>query len=165
MTNEELETAFKAHAGELRAFLHRHLKNPETAADFTQETYLRVLRQPPRSSVRNLRGLLFRIARNLVIDHSRSRVTRGQHDQGMAYLYEVTGESPELFDVVASYQDLRLMTEALGRLPTRSQEIFLLCRLQGMAHREVAEQLGVSLSTVEKHLAQALDFLSTSLQR
>lgn len=100
MTTDELELAFRAHASELRSFLHRQLRNPEAAADLTQETYLRLLRQPPRKPVLNLRGFIFKIARNLAIDHARSRQTREHLDEGMGYLYEVTGESPALFDVV-----------------------------------------------------------------
>ena len=92
MTTEELEVAFRAHATELRSFLHRQLRNPETAADLTQETYLRLLRQPPRKPVLNLRGFIFKIARNLAIDHARSRQTRERLDEGTAYLYEVTGD-------------------------------------------------------------------------
>ncbi|WP_081375455.1 RNA polymerase sigma factor [Pseudomonas chlororaphis] len=165
MTTEELELAFKTHAGELRSFLYRHLRNTETAADLAQETYLRMLRQPPRKPVLNLRGFIFRVAHNLAIDHARSRGTRDQHDQGMAYLYEVTGESPELFDVVASQRELAAMDAALLRLPAQCQQIFLLCRLQGLPHKEVARQLGVSVSTVEKQLATALDFLRQCLHR
>jgi RNA polymerase sigma-70 factor (ECF subfamily) len=141
------------------------LRNPETAADLAQETYLRMLRQPPRKPVLNLRGFIFQIARNLAIDHARSRNTRDQHDQGMAYLYEVTGESPELFDVVAAQRDLSAMAAAVQRLPDQCQRIFMLCRLQGVPHKQVAEQLGVSVSTVEKQLALALDFLCQCLQR
>ena len=63
MTTDELELAFRAHASELRSFLHRQLRNPEAAADLTQETYLRLLRQPPRKPVLNLRGFIFKIAR------------------------------------------------------------------------------------------------------
>ncbi|NMX60244.1 RNA polymerase sigma factor [Pseudomonas sp. WS 5111] len=165
MTTEELEVAFRAHATELRSFLHRQLRNPETAADLTQETYLRLLRQPPRKPVLNLRGFIFKVARNLAIDHARSRQTRERLDEGTAYLYEVTGESPALFDVVVAQQELAAMAHALHRLPTQCQEIFTLCRLQNLPHKEVALQLQVSVSTVEKQLAIALDFLSQCLQR
>lgn len=165
MTTEELELAFRAHATELRSFLHRQLRNPETAADLAQETYLRLLRQPPRKPVLNLRGFIFKIARNLVIDHARSSQIREHLNEGIAYLYEVTGESPELFDVVVAQQDLAAMAHALNRLPVQCQHIFTLCRLQNLPHKEVASQLQVSISTVEKQLAIALDFLSQCLQR
>lgn len=165
MTTEELELAFKAHARALRSFFYRHLKNTETAAELAQETYLRVLRQPPREPVLNVRGFIFRIARNLIIDHARSRETREQHDHGMAYLYEVTGESPELFEVVAAHREMEALAEALKRLPPQCQQIFLLCRLQGMPHKQAAQTLEVSVSTVEKQLAIALDFLRQCLQR
>lgn len=165
MTTEELELAFRAHASELRSFLHRQLRNPDTAADLTQETYLRLLRQPPRKPVLNLRGFIFKIARNLAIDHARSRQNRERLDEGTAYLYEVTGESPALLDVVVAQQELAAMAHALSRLPTQCQEIFTLCRLQNLPHKEVALQLQVSISTVEKQLSIALDFLSQCLQR
>ncbi len=165
MTTDELELAFRAHAAELRSFLHRQLRNPDTAADLTQETYLRLLRQPPRKPVLNLRGFIFKIARNLAIDHARSRQIRERLDEGTAYLYEVTGESPALFDVVVAQQELTAMAHALSRLPTQCQEIFTLCRLRNLPHKEVALQLQVSVSTVEKQLAVALDFLSQCLQR
>lgn len=165
MTTEELEMAFRAHGAELRSFLRRQLRNPETAADLAQETYLRMLRQPPRKPVLNVRGFIFKIARNLAIDHARSRQTREHLDEGMAYLYEVTGESPELFDIVVAQQELAAMAEALDRLPAQCQQIFTLCRLQNLAHKEVALHLKVSVSTVEKQLAIALDFLSQCLQR
>lgn len=165
MTTEELDSAFRAHAGELRHFLLRQLKSPDIAADLVQETYLRMVRQPPRKPVENLRALIFCIARNLVIDHVRTHTSREQHDMGLAYLYEVTGETPELVDVVAAHEELAAMHAALERLPVSCRQIFQMCRLQGLAQKEVARELGVSLSTVEKQLALALDYLRQSLQR
>ena len=165
ITTKELELAFRAHANELRSFLRRQLRNPEAAADLTQETYLRLLLQPPSKPVLNIRGFIFKIARNLVIDHARSSQTREHHDEGIAYLYEVTGESPALIDVVAAQQDLAVMAQALQRLPPQCQQIFTLCRLQNLPHKEVALKMSISISTVEKQLAIALDFLSECLQR
>ncbi|MDR0280505.1 MAG: RNA polymerase sigma factor [Paucimonas sp.] len=165
MSTEELERAFKAHSRELRVFLYRQLHSTETAADLTQETWLRMLRQRPRTPVENLRAFIFRIGRNLAIDHLRSRASREHHDQGLAYLYEVTGESPELIDTVAAQQELEALDAALKRMGEPEQTLFLKCRLQGMPHKDVARELGMSLSSVEKHLASALDFLRRSLQR
>ncbi|OLS59554.1 RNA polymerase sigma factor [Pseudomonas putida] len=165
MSTEELERAFKAHSRELRVFLYRQLHSTETAADLTQETWLRMLRQRPRTPVENLRAFIFRIARNLAIDHVRSRASRERHDQGLAYLYEVTGETPELIDTVAASQELETLDAALKRMGEPEQSIFLKCRLQGIAQKDVARELGMSLSSVEKHLASALDFLRRSLQR
>ncbi|MHA6196758.1 RNA polymerase sigma factor [Pseudomonas wadenswilerensis] len=165
MSTEELERAFKAHSRELRVFLYRQLHSTETAADLTQETWLRMLRQRPRTPVENLRAFIFRIGRNLAIDHLRSRASRERHDEGLTYLYEVTGESPELIDTVAARQELEALDAALKRMAEPEQTIFLKCRLQGTPHKDVARELGMSLSSVEKHLASALDFLRRSLQR
>ncbi|MGE8466253.1 RNA polymerase sigma factor [Pseudomonas putida] len=165
MTTEELEQAYKAHARELRLFLYRQLNNPEAASDLAQETYLRLLRQRPHKPVGNLRAFIFRIGRNLAIDHIRNRGMRERNDQGLEYLYEVTGESPELIDKVAARQELELLERALQQLPPLTRQIFLMGRLQGMNHKDIARELAVSVSTVEKHLASALDFLRQCLQR
>jgi RNA polymerase sigma-70 factor (ECF subfamily) len=53
----------------------------------------------------------------------------------MAYLYEVTGESPELFEIVAARRDMEALANALKRLPTQCQQIFLKCRLQGLLNK------------------------------
>jgi RNA polymerase sigma-70 factor (ECF subfamily) len=165
MTTEELEQAYKAHARELRLFLYRQLNNPEAASDLAQETYLRLLRQRPHKPVGNLRAFIFRIGRNLAIDHIRNRGMRERNDQGLEYLYEVTGESPGLIDKVAARQELELLERVLQQLPPLTRQIFLMGRLQGMNHKDIARELAVSVSTVEKHLASALDFLRQCLQR
>lgn len=77
----------------------------------------------------------------------------------------MTGESPELFDVVAAREELALLAGVLERLPAQAQRIFLLCRLEGQPHKAVAAELGISVSSVEKQLAMALDFLRQCLQR
>ncbi|WP_233281670.1 RNA polymerase sigma factor [Pseudomonas tructae] len=165
MTSKELEAAFKAHSGELRQFLRRKLQNPEAAADLAQEAYARLLRQPPAKPVSNLRAFIFRIGRNLAIDHVRSRDTREHLDQGLEYLYEVTGDSPELFNQVAAQQDLQALAQGIEQLPPLARLIFTLARLEGLPHKDIALQLDISLSSVEKHLAAALDFLRRKLQR
>lgn len=165
MTSEELEAAFKAHSLELRQFLRRKTQNPETAADLAQEAYARLLRQPPVKPIGNLRAFIFRIGRNLAIDHVRSRGTREHLDQGLEYLYQVTGDRPELFNQVAAQQELQILAASIEQLPPLPRAIFTLARLEGLPHKDIARQLDISLSTVEKQLAAALDFLRQKLQR
>lgn len=148
MSTEELERAFKAHSRELRVFPYRQLQSTETAADLTQETWRRMLRQRLRKPVENLRTFTSRIGRKLAIDHVHSRASRERHDEGLAYLYEATGHSAELIDTIAASQELEALNAALQRMGEPEQSIFLQCRLQGIAHKEVARELGMSLSSV-----------------
>ncbi|MFC4313751.1 RNA polymerase sigma factor [Steroidobacter flavus] len=158
--------AFSDHAPEVRRFLNGRLHCPETAADITQETYLRLISTAPLKPVENLRAFIFRIARNLAIDHVRGRARQSVFEQGLENLYAVTGESPaQLDDALAARDDLERIQRSVEELAPLTRRVFELCRYEGLAHKEVAEQLGVSVSTVEKHMAAALDFLRERLER
>jgi RNA polymerase sigma-70 factor (ECF subfamily) len=164
LSAEQLSAAFRAHALELRQFLRGQLRCAHTAADLTQETYLRLVAHAGQP-VDDLRAFIFRIARNLAIDHMRINGRRSVLDEGLAYLYEVTGETPELDAVVAAQQELAQLGRALAELPEQTQRIFRLCRLHGRTHQQIARELGVSVSTVEKQMARALDHLRARLER
>lgn len=61
-------------------------------------------------------------------------------------------------------QQRQALKQALAELPVRTQQIFRLNRLEGMTHAEVARQLGISDSSVQKHLAKALAHVMVRLQ-
>ena len=70
-----LNTAWQAHAPELRHWMRRRLKNPAQADDLLQDVFLKALRHGERfCSAHNARAWLFEVARNLLAD--RLRVTR-----------------------------------------------------------------------------------------
>src|SRR5690606_2327578 len=64
-------------------------------------------------------------------------------------------------------QATRELTESveyiISKLPPRQQEIFRLCRLDGFSHKEIADQLGISVQTVKNHMVAALRFVRTEL--
>jgi RNA polymerase sigma-70 factor (ECF subfamily) len=162
---EQVAEAFNDHSLEVRRFLRGRLNCPDAAADITQETYLRLIVTAPSTPVENLRAFIFRIARNLAIDHVRGRSRRSVFQQGLENLYAVTGGSPQPDANVAAQDDLERMQRSLEELAPLSRRVFELCRYEGLAHKEVAAELGVSVSTVEKQLAAALDLLRERLQR
>lgn len=164
LSAEQLSAAFRTHAQELRQFLRGQLRCTHTAADLTQETWLRLVTHAGQP-IDDLRAFLFRIARNLAIDHMRISGRRSVLDEGLAYLYEVTGDMPELDSVVAAQQQLARLDLALKELPEQTRRIFHLSRFQGSPHQQIARELGVSISTVEKQMAHALEHLRTRLER
>jgi RNA polymerase sigma-70 factor (ECF subfamily) len=62
-------------------------------------------------------------------------------------------------EVLASQQRLERVMSALQSVPERTREIFLLHRVAGNSHAEIAEQLGISVSAIEKHVARAMAVL------
>jgi RNA polymerase sigma-70 factor (ECF subfamily) len=59
-------------------------------------------------------------------------------------------------DNVSSQQELDLYINALRSLPAQCQRVFVMCKVYGFSHKEIASKLGISVSTVEKHLIKGL---------
>ncbi len=73
MSPKDLKRLFLAYRFEIQAYLVRQLQDIETAADLTQETFLRYAQQPATSTVLQARANLYRTARNLAINHVRGK--------------------------------------------------------------------------------------------
>ncbi len=157
MAQRNLKGLFQAHGRELELFLTRQVDCPATAADLTQETFIRIAQQPLEAGSRNARSYLFRIARNLAIDHFRQESRRRTEATPADALAAVRDETPAADRTLEARQRLQRLETALARLPARTQEIFRLSRIEGLTYLEIAAELGISESSVQKHLARALE--------
>jgi RNA polymerase sigma-70 factor (ECF subfamily) len=61
--------------------------------------------------------------------------------------------------------DLRRLEEALAELDEPAREIFLMSATHGLSYAEIAERLGISPESVERHLADALHELARRMGR
>lgn len=142
----------------LKRFLNRFLPRQQDVDDVAQETFLRAFAAEADQEVRDPRAFLYKVARNLALNERSRLSTRltgaiedfpdpsvlGQKDQ-------VTGEQ-----MLEGREKLAIFADAVARLPDQCRRVFLLRKVQGLSQREVAAQLGISESTVEKHVAAGL---------
>ena len=144
---------------ELLNFLTRQVNDRDTAADLAQESYARVLTaQHAGQTVLDVRALLYRVARNLVIDqHRRSdirshedldAIPEGSHPSAPAHL------QPE--EVLASQQVIRAYVATIEGLPPRCREAFVLYVFEELGHAEIADRMNISVSMVEKHVVRGM---------
>lgn len=143
-------------------YLVRMTGDPDLAADVLQDTFFRLVEQPP-STTENLRGWLFRVATNRLRDHARKRKRQAALvGQGVA------GDSladppppPDCF--VASREGSTAVRRALDRLPLRDRTI-LLMREEGFRHWEIAQAVGTTTGSVGTLIARALDRIKKELE-
>ena len=177
---------------ELLNFLTRRLGDRELAADLAQESFARVYaarasaaapsaglpaeaptRSPPGATSRlreitEPRALLYTTARNLMLDHHRRAGVRGQVE--VSSRQEDADEDPQgppsdQPDVVLSgRQRLAVVEAVVAALPPRAREAFVLYKLEGMTRAEVGRAMGISVKTVESHLAVAMEACLKQLQ-
>ncbi|MFT3803616.1 MAG: sigma-70 family RNA polymerase sigma factor [Burkholderiaceae bacterium] len=141
---------------ELLRYLTREVKDSDEAQDLVQETYGRVLaRVATGERIEDLRGLLYEIARNLLIDrHRRMRVRKHVSDEALAGMHAPASEEPETR--YAGQQRVRLLERTIENLPLRCRQAFVLHKLDGLPQAEVAARMGVSLNMVERHIMLAI---------
>jgi RNA polymerase sigma factor (sigma-70 family) len=147
-------TAIVAYRQPLIGYFTRRLKSPEEAEDLAHEVLVRLLRREETTEVKALGPFVFEVARNVLIDslrRSRARCAMN-HEPLSDAIPDAACESERA--IIAKDQVERVRT-SLQELPDRTRSIFLLRRFEGMRQKEIAGSLGISLSTVEKHVRLA----------
>lgn len=155
---------------ELLNFLSRAVNNRDAAADLAQESYVRVLAlQQSGETIAEPRALLYRTARNLLIDRHRRQAVRGLPTDTDAGVADDSEREHDLIDTLAapaalepetaamSAQAVQAMLDVIGALPLRCREAFILHKFDGLPQSKVAEQMGISVTMVERHIKNALE--------
>ena len=144
----------------LRRYFYRRVLNHAEAEDLTQELFVRIVRKADIGQVENPEAFLFQAAVNLLRDRSRRYKTSN------AFLAEITASDENKFEdlsperVLDSKQCLQKAMQVLNGLDARTRNVFILHRLEGMKHAEIAELYGISVSSVEKYIMKCLVLLA-----
>jgi RNA polymerase sigma factor (sigma-70 family) len=109
------------------------------------------------------------MANNLMLDRLRSQTRASARDEGWRSLQgaslgdQQVADVPSADEVVAGRQRLSAMMAALEDLPPQVARAFRLHKLEGLSHADTAAAMGVSRSSVEKHVSAALKALMAKL--
>jgi RNA polymerase sigma-70 factor (ECF subfamily) len=146
----------------LAAYAFRILEDRDAAMDVAQEACLRLWDRRGRDSPHSIRSYLFRIARNLALDHLKTKRTR----RGLLGRHDPTGARRPAWpdEVLRGDRIADEVQRAIQALPDRRREVFALTYLQGLKYAEVAEVMGISPKTVQNHLSAALAQLRLALR-
>jgi RNA polymerase sigma-70 factor (ECF subfamily) len=144
-------------------YLAKKVPNDEDANDLAQEAFLRMHKFQQSKDLENARAFLYRTANNLVIDQlRRARV----HDRYMSseMLPEHSDEDEDKFApsaerTVSAEEELDRIYEIVDRMPVKVRRAFLLHRGKDMSYSEIATEMNVSTSMVEKYIIQALKLI------
>lgn len=143
----------------VRRVLRRRGRTADEADDLIQEAFLRLHLYCRDHTVRNTGAFLVRTALNLVLDRSRRARVAGLIPGALDDL-PLVDPNPLPDEVCAGQERLQRMRAGLEAMSPRRREIFVLNRIEGYSLPQIAKQLGITLSAVEKHLAKALLFLT-----
>jgi RNA polymerase sigma-19 factor, ECF subfamily len=133
--------------------------NKELTHDIVQDCYIKLWNtiETPDEHV-NYLPLLYTISRNLLINAHRKMLS--EQRKGMEWLRIRANEEDDSTDMYLRYkQSNALMEEMLSKMPERRRKIYLLCKEEGLSHKEIASMLNISKDTVEQQINLSLKFL------
>lgn len=160
----ELDRLFRDEAPRLTRFFQRRLRGDPDAPDLVQEAFVRLASFMAREALRNPAPYLQRIARNLLYERTR------RHARTLAAFHLPIGEGPEPAarpeqeDCIGERDVMRIYRRALDELPEKTRTVFLLHRIDELTYREISEQLGISIPTVQYHMARSLAHIDAALE-
>ena len=140
----------------LRKFLRRFMSNFHDIEDICQETILRALEAEKSRDIQDPRAFLFGVTKNIVrrkLDKESKAIIDFIAD---ITLQEYITNEPPVEECLDSRRQMLVFTEAVAMLPQQCRRVFILKKVYGYSHKEIARQLGISTSTVEKHVATGL---------
>lgn len=159
-----LDAWAKQYQQPLLRYFGRRVTPPEEAHDLVQEVFLRLARQADLGDIKRVDSYIFRVAANVLTDRYRRQARKPS--EVVSYDDSVHGQAgftPER--VLSGRQDLDRLIEALAEMPERTRQIFVLYHLENIRQKDIADRLGIALSTLEKHMARANRFLLKRLDR
>lgn len=158
MSNSGLLAVFAETRAALLRFLQLRGASAADAEDLLQEIHLKLVAET-LGPVAEPRAYLYRMATNhfLLLRRTTDRRTRREKDwvESHAGSDGERDEQPSIETELIAREQLAILQRVLDRLPERTRMIFRRFRVEGEAQRGIAEDLGISVSAVEKHLAQA----------
>ncbi len=155
-----LAAELESHYEELHRYAAR--KYASAADDLVQDAWLRLASRPvaggdgSAAPVRDPVPYLRRVVDHLAVDRHRLDASRRRFLAPDASHDEVASPAPSPEQVTLGRQEYALLLQAIRTLPAQARRVFILFRGRGRSMAQIAEELGLSPRTVEKHIAVAV---------
>ncbi|MEP9359942.1 sigma-70 family RNA polymerase sigma factor [Sphingomonas sp. KR3-1] len=152
------------HEADLLRQARRWAMDEDEARDLLHEAYAQLLQLSAWEAIGNPAAYAVRTIRNCALQ--RMRRTRIVPMRQFAALEELDfpDPAPDSFAITAGREELRRLMAAVDALPPACRRVILLRKFEEMPPRAIAEKLGLSLSTVEKHLARGTLLLTRAMR-
>jgi RNA polymerase sigma-70 factor (ECF subfamily) len=153
---------YRATIAPLRRYLTRFLGDANEAQDIAHDAYLRIYPKDGKAPPDNPQAFLYTTARNLAINRLKRRKIAPFNAQEV-HAEMAASPLPGVVQQVMARQEFNHLQAAIAELPPGCRAVLLLRKVELLSHQEIADQLGIAISTVEKQHARALRLLRVAL--
>ncbi|KOH46398.1 RNA polymerase sigma factor [Sunxiuqinia dokdonensis] len=154
---------YESYSSRLYRFAFGYLKSEADTLDIIQEVFIRFWNSRHQlKEDTNLEAFLFTIARNIIISVFRKKLTEKDYLDDLKLL--VTKNSSDTESQVEYNLLSEKVTKLVGQLPEQRRRIFILSKEKGYTNQAIANELQISIKTVEDHMTKARKFLKANLK-
>ena len=153
-----ISAAFVENRSFLKKFLTRFISQQHDIEDVVQEAYLRAYKaeQSKDKAIEQPKAFLFRVARNIALNELRSKARHVTDYIEDCDERVVIQSSSTLEGELEAQQHIGLYCESLAALPEQCRRVCLLRKVHGLSYKDIAQRMGLGLSSVEKHLIKGM---------
>ncbi len=155
-TISAVSAAFLENNTFLKRFLSRFFYDQQDIEDVAQEAYLRAYVAEQKKSIEQPKAFLFRIAKNVALtklNKKSLKITDYIEESSIPFNL---GSEPGADAEVEAQELLGLYCDAVATLPEKCRQVYLLRKIHGLSHKEIAERMSLSISSVEKYLLKGI---------
>ena len=152
-----VEQIWNEYSPQIGQFIRARVSDPATAEDILHDVFVKFQSQLDEFRDRaKIRGWMFLVARNAVIDHYRTRKPTSELSESQP----VERHMPDGIEIEELHIELRRM---IDRLPEPYREAFMLTAFEGLSQAQLAKRLGISLSGAKSRVQRAREQLEAML--
>lgn len=153
-----IEGAFLRHREGLRRFIARLVIKPEDVDDILQDTFINAYGVADLGEIRSPKFYLYAIARRTAFRELKrqSRRMAQSIEDAIEKGDEPPAEEAPIDEAVHARAQFEALMGVVSEFPAQCRRVFILRKVLGYSHKEISDALGISISTVEKHLARAM---------
>ncbi len=144
---------YVGHHGWLHGWLRKKLGCSHRAADLAHDTFVRLLARDEPVAIQEPRAFLTTVAQRVLANHWRREQIERAYLEALAQAPQACALSPEERAILL--ETLIEIDRLLAGLPPQAKQAFLYAQLDGMGQADIAAELGISISTVKRHLVRA----------
>jgi RNA polymerase sigma-70 factor (ECF subfamily) len=132
---------------------------PHEIEDIVQETYVRICQIKNKESITSPKSFMYKTAKNLALDYQKQanvRLVDGVDNMEVLEQLLSNNSKDEMYENALTNSEFSHFCEAVRLLPVQCRKVFVLKKVYGYSQREIAAQLNLSESTVEKHISTGM---------
>jgi len=162
LSNERtFEKVFQEFYQPLAAFAYKYLSDHDLAEEMVQDTFTNIWQKVDQIEVRTtIKSYLYGAVRNGCLNHLKHRKVVRRHEA-----HEMQKDDFDQIDFLELDELQAEIDKAMNQLPQKCRQIFEMSRFEEKKYQEIADELGISVKTVETQMSRALKAMRMSLQR